>query len=110
MKRLVLLVSLLGFSTPNLANPLSVTGARVSRVQAYETGANPHVWIHLNGNPRVGPNPVNPGVTCELWTDDKTVYSTALAAMLAGRSIDVTYVDRGDGSYWCKVQSLAIVE
>jgi hypothetical protein len=110
MKRLTLLVGLLCVSTLSLANALSVSGARVSRLQAYETGANPHAWIHLNGNSRVGPNPANPGVTCELWTDDKTVYSTVLAAMLAGKLIDVSYIDRGDASFWCKVQSIAIVE
>ena len=28
--------------------------------------------------------------------------------MLADKLVDVTYVDNGSGSFWCKVQSLAI--
>jgi hypothetical protein len=109
MQRTVMAIALSAFSSLSIADGLSVSNAHVTRVQAYETGNTPNVWIHLNGNPRVGPNPTNAGVTCELWTNDKTVYATALAAMLADRQVDVTYVDNSNGSYWCKVQALAIV-
>jgi hypothetical protein len=108
MKRMILAM-VLAASTAALADPLTVTAARVTRVQTYETAGNPNVWIHLNDNSRVGPNPNNAAVTCELWTNDKTVVSVALAAMLADRRVDVTYVDNSSGSFWCKVQSLAIV-
>jgi len=109
MKRLVLLAVLAGVSAASLADPLSVSGARVTRVVVYETGNTPTVWIHLNGNSRVGPNPTNTGVTCELWSNDKTVHATALAAMLADKLVDVTYVDNSSGSFWCKVQALSII-
>ncbi|NQY65878.1 MAG: hypothetical protein HRT38_19760 [Alteromonadaceae bacterium] len=66
------------------------------------------MWIHLNGNLRVGPNPVNPNETCELWTKNQTVYSTALAALMSGKKVTVVYVDRGEGTFWCKVRSFAV--
>jgi hypothetical protein len=90
---------------------LSVSGAQVTRVQVYETSNNTaQVWIHLNGTGRVGPNPTNGSVTCELWTYDKTVHATALTAMLTGKRVDVTYVDNSNGSFYCKVHALAIVD
>jgi hypothetical protein len=103
-------IAAFSFSATSVADPLTVTSARITRLQVYETGNNPNVWIYLNGNSRVGSNPANPGVTCELWTNDKTVHATALAAMLAGKAVDISYVDNSNGSFWCKVQSLAIVE
>jgi hypothetical protein len=109
MKRMMLTMVMAAASTAALADPLTVTAARVTRVQTYESTSNPNVWLHLNGNSRIGPNPNNAAVTCELWTNDKTVIATALAAMLADRRVDVTYVDNSSGSFWCKVQSLAIV-
>ena len=109
MNRFCLLAVLSGFSGLALADPLSVTGALVTRVQAYETGNTPNVWIHLNGNSRVGPNPTNTAVTCELWSTDKIVIATAMSALLAGKRVDVTYVDNSNGSFWCKVQALAII-
>jgi hypothetical protein len=66
--------------------------------------------FHLNGSGRVGPNPTNSGVTCELWTYDKGVYATALAALTSGKRVDVSYVDNSSGSFWCRVQSFAIVD
>lgn len=91
------------------ATSLVVTDATVTKVQAYETTDNSvNVWIHLNGDPRVGPNPVNTSVTCELWTYDKIVHATALAALMAGKKVTVTYVNRGEGTYWCKVSNFAI--
>jgi hypothetical protein len=91
------------------ATSLVVTDAKVTKVQAYETtDQSVNVWIHLNGDSRVGPNPINTSVTCELWTFDKIVHATALAALMAGKKVTVTYIDRGEGTYWCKVRDLAI--
>jgi hypothetical protein len=109
MKRICLFVTAAACSGLAFADPLSVTGARVTRVQTYETGNTPNVWIQLNGSSRVGPNPTNPAVTCELWSTDKMVVATALSALLADKRVDVTYVDNSNGSFWCKVQALAII-
>jgi len=93
-----------------LSADLYVSNATVTRVQVYETtGDDVNVWIHLNGNSRVGPNPVNANETCELWTNDKAVHSTALAALMSGKKVGVSYVDRGEGTNWCKVRHLSVV-
>jgi hypothetical protein len=53
-----------------LANESTVSSATVTRVQAYETNdGSTSVWLWLNGNARVGPNPSNTSNTCELWTN-----------------------------------------
>src|SRR5262245_19822639 len=109
MTRILIAAISLSVASLAAADSRSVANARITRVQTYENSNTPSVWIHLNGSSRVGPNPANSGVTCELWTTDKTVYTTALAAMLADKPVDVTYVDNSNGSYWCKVQVLAIV-
>ena len=91
------------------AQQLTVSNATVTAVQAYESAGDPTtVWIYLNGNSRVGPNPVNQSVTCELWTNNKVVHSTALAALMSGKKVHVVYEDRGEGTYWCKVYSFRI--
>ena len=92
------------------AADLTINNATVTRVQVYETADDSvNVWLHLNGNGRVGPNPDNESVTCELWTYDETVYSTALAALMSGKKVLVRYVDRGDKSYWCKVKDFSVL-
>jgi hypothetical protein len=37
------------------------------------------------------------------------VHANALAAMLAGKKVDVAYTDNSNGSYWCKVKALAVL-
>lgn len=92
-----------------MSNSITVTDKLVTKVQVYEmSGDSVNVWLHLDNNPRVGPNPVNASETCELWTNDKTVYSTALAAFMSGKKVSVRYVDRGEGTYWCKVNSFSV--
>jgi len=91
------------------ANDLTVTNATVTKVQAYETTDDSiSVWIHLNENSRVGPNPSNSSNTCELWTHDKTVHSIVLAALMSGKKVTVSYIDRGEGTYWCNVRHLSV--
>lgn len=108
-KLLVLLVAAFACDL-SVAAELTVLAAQVSKVRVYETtDGSTSVWLWLNGNARVGPNPTNASVTCELWTNSKSVHATALAAMLSGKKVDVTYLDRGEGSYWCKVEALAVV-
>ena len=83
----------------------------MTRVQVYETTGDPiNVWIYLNGNPRVGPNPVDSQFTCELWTNSSSVYSAAPSAFMSGEKVDVTYVDRGQGTYWCKVHHFSLTD
>lgn len=91
------------------AEMLTVFDASVTKVQVYETGNDTaNVWLHLNGSSTVGPNPVNPSTNCELWTNDKLVHSTALAALMAGKKVTVRYRDRGEGTMWCKVYDLSV--
>ena len=110
MLKKLLFIALLTFANMSFAADLTVSGAKVTRVQVYETtDDSTNVWIHLNGNSRVGPNPDNTSTTCELWTNNKTVYSTALSAFMSGKKVTVSYVDRGDGTYWCKVRHLSVI-
>ncbi|MBE0368707.1 hypothetical protein PAUR_a2378 [Pseudoalteromonas aurantia 208] len=37
-----------------------------------------------------------------------TVYSTALAAFMANKKVTIGYVDRGEGTHWCKVRDLSV--
>lgn len=98
------------FSSSLHATELTVTDALVTKVQVYETSDNSTVvWLHLNGSGIVGPNPANPSQNCELWTNSTLVHSTALAALMAGKKVTVRYVDRGEGTYWCKVRDLSIL-
>lgn len=107
MLKRILFLFLLSFNLS--ANSLTIENAVVTKVQVYEsTNNNVSAWIFLNGNGRVGKNPINQNYTCELWTNDKSVHSTALAALIAKNKVSVSYVDRGEGTYWCKVQSFAI--
>ncbi|KZN38029.1 hypothetical protein N474_01850 [Pseudoalteromonas luteoviolacea CPMOR-2] len=108
MKKIVFLLAL--FLVPNAwAAVLTVNNASVTSVKVYETPDDSlNVWLFINGQGRIGPNPDNTSVTCELWTHDKTVHSTALAALMSGKKVSVSYVDRGDKSHWCKVRELAI--
>ncbi|MDM3871232.1 hypothetical protein QSV34_07670 [Porticoccus sp. W117] len=92
------------------AAELTVVEKKVTKVQVYERNdGTVSAWIHLDGNSRIGPNPDNPNTTCELWTYDKAVHATALAALLSGKKVTVRYVDRGEGTYWCKVKDLSII-
>ncbi|MFL0801184.1 MAG: hypothetical protein K6L80_12085 [Agarilytica sp.] len=110
MIKYFLLVAIVAFSIPAFSADLVVNNATVTRVQVYEkTDDTVQVWLHLNGNSRVGPNPDNPVETCELWTYDKSVYSSALAALMSGKKVSVTYVDRGEGTYWCNVRHFSVL-
>jgi hypothetical protein len=96
-------------SSQSSANSLVIENVTVTKIQVYEsTNDSVNAWIFLNGNGRVGVNPKNNSYTCELWTNDKSVHATALAALLAKNKVSVSYVDRGEGTYWCKVESLGI--
>ena len=64
--------------------------------------------LFINDNSRVGPNPANPSVNCELWTADKLVYSTALAALMSSKKVTVRYVDSGSASVYCDVDYLRV--
>ena len=110
MYKKIFMAAILGVFSPLIyAADLTVTNASVTKVQVYETADDSvSVWLHLNGSSRVGPNPVNARETCELWTNDRAVHSTALAALMAGKKVTVTYIDRGEGTFWCKVKTLAV--
>jgi len=98
------------FSISAIGANLTITNAKVTAIKIYETTDDSlNIWIMLDGNSRVGPNPDNPSVTCELWSHDKAIHSTALAALMAGKNVTVRYVDRGDKSYWCNVKDLTIM-
>lgn len=91
------------------ADYLTVSNAVVTAVQVYERPDDSvMVWLHLNGSGRVGPNPVNAQETCELWTKDKAVHATALAALMSGKKVTVRYADRGEGTCWCNVVDFTI--
>lgn len=108
MKEILFLLALASISTGAVADNLTVTGAKVTKVQVYEGINNStEVWIHLNGSPRIGPNPNNSSYTCELWTKNKNVLAVALAAQMSGQKIEAVYADRGEGTYWCSVVSLS---
>jgi len=109
MKLIFKLLFLVSFSSVVISADLTLTDATVTRVQVYETSDDSlSVWLHLNGNTRVGPNPANENNTCELWTHDKTVHSIALAALMSGKKVTVKYKDRGEGTYWCDVVHLSV--
>lgn len=93
----------------SMASPLTVNNATVTKVRVYETADNgTTAWIHLNNKSNVGPNPANTSNECELWTNNQSVYSAALAALMSGNKVDVSYRDRGEGTYWCNVRSLSV--
>jgi len=109
-KEITLFFSLFLFSTEAFSADLTVTDATVTRVQVYETSDDTtRVWIHLNGNSRIGPNPENSAYTCELWTYDKSVHATALSALMTGKKVSVIYRDRGEATYWCKIYNFSIL-
>ncbi len=107
-KKLLLLASLV-LPVVSTAADLTVSNVTITKVQVYETAdESVNVWLHVNGSSRIGPNPENSNETCELWTNDSTVYSTALAALMSGKKVTIRYVDRGEGTYWCIVKDLAV--
>lgn len=109
MKALLLSLFLVFSATPLVAAELTISNAKITSIKAYETSdESVNVWLYINGNGRVGNNPDNSAVTCELWTHDKVVHSTALAALMSGNKVAVTYVDRGDQSHWCNVKNLTL--
>lgn len=108
-KKIILSFALFLLNLEAFSAELTVTDATVTKVQVYETSNDTtNVWIHLNGNSRVGPNPENSTYTCELWTYNSSVHATALSAMMSGKKVSVVYRDRGEGTYWCKVYNFSI--
>lgn len=75
-KQIILFFALFLMTSEAFSADLMVTDATVTKLQVYETSNDTtSVWIHLNGNSRVGPNPVNSAYTCELWTYDRSVHA-----------------------------------
>lgn len=100
----LMLLSVWGFSAENVVN-----GAIVTTVRAYETtDGSTRVFIAVNGNNRIGPNPDVPSVNCELWTYTDQVFSLALAAKASGQKVNMVYVPTGTGDALCKVRYFEI--
>ena len=109
MKKILIFIIFYFFCNSVIASKLTITDAHVTSVRVYETDDDKvNVWLFINGSSRIGPNPSNKSVTCELWTHDKIVHSTALAALMSGNKVTIQYQDRGDKSYWCRVVNLTI--
>ena len=71
MYRILMAVLILSMvSTSALAREKRMAhGLKVTKVQVYHRLDNSvRVWLHFNGSSRIGPNPDNPSVTCEAWT------------------------------------------
>jgi len=108
MKYISILVAL-AFTNLCFAVDNTVSNATVTTVRAYEkSDGSTQVFIALNGNSRVGPNPEVPSVNCELWTYTDQVFSLALAAKASGQKINVAYVAAGTGDAYCKVRYFEI--
>ncbi|TMP38419.1 hypothetical protein [Pseudoalteromonas rubra] len=88
-----------------------VSNASVTSLKVYETNDDSvRVWMHINGSARIGPNPENPEVTCELWTNSSLVHGSALAALMGKKKVNIWYADRGEKSHWCKVKVLEVLD
>lgn len=101
----------LTLATFSYSSDNTINGATVTTVRAYEkSDGTTQVFIALNGNGRVGPNPDVPSVNCELWTYTNQVFSLALAAKTSGQKVNVAYVAAGTGDAYCKVRYFEIAE
>ncbi|MDM3869727.1 hypothetical protein QSV34_00025 [Porticoccus sp. W117] len=89
-----------------------VNAGVITKVRAYETSdGSTVVYLQINGQNRVGPNPDIPSVNCELWTYTKEVFSIALAAKSSGKKVNIRYIPRGNGDdAFCKVRYLEIID
>jgi hypothetical protein len=109
MNRTLFSLVLIIFTNLSVAATLTVNDVSITRVQAYETANDSiNVKLYVNGSGRVGPNPDNQTETCELWTSDSTVHSTAMTALVAGKKVSIRYIPRGDNVHFCQVNYLAI--
>ena len=107
-KLLVLLVV-----TPTLVFAVdgNVSQGEVTTVRAYETGDDStSVFIGINGQSRVGPNPEATGTNCELWTYSRNVLSVALVAKSSGQKVNIAYVANGSNPAFCKVRYMSLVQ
>jgi hypothetical protein len=111
MNKKVTLSSLLALAPAiGLASDGVVTGGEVTAVRAYEKAdGSTAIFLAINGNSRVGPNPLAPSTNCELWTYTKDVYSLALTAKTSGQRVNIRYVARGDNDAYCKVRYMEII-
>ncbi|WP_125720449.1 hypothetical protein [Pseudoalteromonas rubra] len=110
MKNVIFMLVLL-ISCDVLSSERLVSNASVTSLKVYETNDDSvNVWMIINGHGRIGPNPENPEVTCELWTKSSSVHGSALAALMGKKKVNIWYVDRGDKSYWCKVKVLEVLD
>ena len=83
--------------------------AEVTGIVVYESSDNTtNVKLNINGQSRIGPNPVAPSTNCELWTNSDSVYSAALTAKTTGAKVNIRYIARGDNDAFCKVRYLYI--
>lgn len=112
MKKVLLCIVLLAMSSTTMAaNRLLVEGAKVTSVRSYETtDGTTNVYLSINGQGRIGPNPDVPSVNCELWTNSKNVFSIALAAKSSGQKVNIDYVAAGTSDAFCKVRYLEVIE
>lgn len=109
MKKYILMCLLLAQGSIAFATEGVIENALVTDIGFYETADNSvFAWIYLNGSSRPVTNPVNEQYVCELWTHNKTIYLTALSAQLSSKKVTVSYRDRGEGTYWCNINSLFI--
>ncbi|KAF7781527.1 hypothetical protein PRUB_b0778 [Pseudoalteromonas rubra] len=107
----VFFILLLVFNSNVLSADRLVSNANVTSLKVYETNDDSvNVWMVINGSGRIGPNPDNPAVTCELWTKSSSVHGAALAALMSKKKVNIWYVDRGDKSHWCKVKLLEVLD
>lgn len=109
MHKYILICFLLFQSSSAFATEGVIKNALVTDIGIYEsTDDSLFVWIYLNGSSRPVNNPSNELYTCELWVLNKTIYLTALSALLSSKKVTISYRDRGEGTYWCIVHSLFI--
>ncbi len=88
-----------------------VNDGLITLVRAYETSdGSTSVFLGVNGRRRVGPNPDEPAVDCELWTNSEQVYSLALTAKTSAQRVNVRYVPRGENKEFCTVRFLELIE
>ena len=109
VKKFIWLVCLVCISKYLFGATLVVSDAKISRVQPYATQDDSvSARLFVNNSSRIGPNPDDTSVNCELWTYDKTVYSAAMSALLSGSRVIIRYVARGDDVNFCRVDYMGV--